>query len=162
MTLPPGVSASAWAPNVRGRRTNQPSLSTAWTPVMSSRIIAFTPLIARSTATRQPRCCAGLLRCVHDDTLRAKGALMGHGHKLSEEDYQKLLEPMSEETASMARWVAETGQRIVVLFEGRDTAGKGGSIDMIARILNPRQCRVAALPSPTEREQAEWYFQRYI
>ena len=87
---------------------------------------------------------------------------MGYGHKLSDEQYQALLEPMSEELASMARWVAETGQRVVVLFEGRDTAGKGGSIDMIARILNPRQCRVAALPSPTERETAEWYFQRYI
>jgi polyphosphate kinase len=83
-------------------------------------------------------------------------------HKLSELEYQKLLEPMSEELASMARWVSETGQRLIVLFEGRDTAGKGGSIDMIARILNPRQCRVAALPAPSDREQAEWYFQRYI
>jgi polyphosphate kinase 2 len=86
---------------------------------------------------------------------------MGH-HKLSDEQYLKLLEPMSEELASMARWIAETGQRLVLLFEGRDTAGKGGSIDMIARVLNPRQCRVAALPSPSEREKAEWYFQRYI
>ena len=84
------------------------------------------------------------------------------GEALSIEEYLKLLEPMSEELASMARWVAETGQRLVVLFEGRDTAGKGGSIDMIARILNPRQCRVAALPSPTGRETSQWYFQRYI
>ena len=84
------------------------------------------------------------------------------GHKLSEDEYAKLLEPMSEELASMARWISETGQRLIVLFEGRDTAGKGGSIDMIARILNPRQCRVAALPAPSDREQAEWYFQRYI
>ncbi len=84
------------------------------------------------------------------------------GHKLSDEEYLQLLEPMSEELASMARWVSETNQRVVVLFEGRDTAGKGGSIDMIARILNPRQCRVAALPTPDEREKSEWYFQRYI
>jgi polyphosphate kinase 2 len=62
----------------------------------------------------------------------------------------------------MARWLAETGQRIVVLFEGRDTAGKGGSIEMISRVLNPRQCRVAALPSPSDRERQQWYFQRYI
>ena len=62
----------------------------------------------------------------------------------------------------MARWVSETDQRMVVLFEGRDTAGKGGSIDMFARLLNPRQCRVVALPSPNEREQTQWYFQRYI
>ena len=53
----------------------------------------------------------------------------------------------------MARWVSETGQRMVVVFEGRDTAGKGGSIDMFARLLNPRQCRVVALPSPSERER---------
>ena len=62
----------------------------------------------------------------------------------------------------MARWVSETGQRMVVVFEGRDTAGKGGSIDMFARLLNPRQCRVVALPSPSERERTQWYFQRYI
>ena len=82
--------------------------------------------------------------------------------KLSEEDYQTLLEPMARELSAMARWVAETKQRMVVVFEGRDTAGKGGSIDMIARALNPRQCRIAALPAPSERERSEWYFQRYI
>jgi len=82
--------------------------------------------------------------------------------KLSEEEYDKLLEPMSAELASMARWVAETDQRIIVIFEGRDTAGKGGSIEMFSRLLNPRQCRVVALPSPDERERSEWYFQRYI
>jgi polyphosphate kinase len=82
--------------------------------------------------------------------------------KLSEEDYQELLAPMALELSAMARWVAETNQRMVVIFEGRDTAGKGGSIDMIARLLNPRQCRIAALPAPSERERSEWYFQRYI
>ncbi|HKX90991.1 MAG TPA: polyphosphate kinase 2 [Sphingomicrobium sp.] len=87
---------------------------------------------------------------------------MGWTSKLSFEQYEALLKPLSQETAAMARWVAETGQRVVVLFEGRDTAGKGGSIDMIARILNPRQCRVAALPSPSERERSQWYFQRYV
>jgi polyphosphate kinase 2 len=87
---------------------------------------------------------------------------MGWTSKLSFEDYEALLKPLSQETAAMARWVAETDQRVIVLFEGRDTAGKGGSIDMIARILNPRQCRVAALPSPSDRERSQWYFQRYI
>ena len=80
---------------------------------------------------------------------------------LSEEEYGELLKPLAQELSAMARWVSETGQRMVVLFEGRDTAGKGGSIDMFARVLNPRQCRIAALPSPSEREQTEWYFQRY-
>jgi polyphosphate kinase 2 len=82
--------------------------------------------------------------------------------KLSEKDYNELLEPMARELSAMARWVAETDQRMIVLFEGRDTAGKGGSIDMIARHLNPRQCRIVALPAPSERERGQWYFQRYI
>jgi polyphosphate kinase 2 len=80
---------------------------------------------------------------------------------LSDKDYTALLKPMARELSAMARWVAETSQRMVVVFEGRDTAGKGGSIDMIARLLNPRQCRVAALPSPNDRERTQWYFQRY-
>lgn len=82
--------------------------------------------------------------------------------RLSNEDYEELLKPLARELSGMARWVSETNQRLVVLFEGRDTAGKGGSIDMFARLLNPRQCRVIALPSPSERETTQWYFQRYI
>lgn len=81
---------------------------------------------------------------------------------LSQEQYEALLKPMSKELGAMARWVAQTGQRVVVLFEGRDTAGKGGSIDMIARVLNPRQCHVVALSGPSDRERRQWYFQRYI
>jgi polyphosphate kinase 2 len=82
--------------------------------------------------------------------------------KLSDEEYDEILKPMAKELSAMARWIQETGQRMVVIFEGRDTAGKGGSIDMIARQLNPRQCHVAALPSPSDRERTQWYFQRYI
>jgi polyphosphate kinase 2 len=82
--------------------------------------------------------------------------------KLTDEDYEELLKPMAKELSAMARWIQETGQRMVIIFEGRDTAGKGGSIDMIARLLNPRQCKVVALPSPSERERTQWYFQRYI
>ena len=81
---------------------------------------------------------------------------------LDQDEYEKLLEPMAEELSAMARWVSETGQRMVVILEGRDTAGKGGSIEMISRVLNPRQCKVAALPAPDERERTEWYFQRYV
>jgi polyphosphate kinase 2 len=81
---------------------------------------------------------------------------------LGEEDYLELLRPMAHELGAMARWISETNQRLIVIFEGRDTAGKGGSIDMIARQLNPRQCRIVALPAPSERERTQWYFQRYI
>ncbi len=81
---------------------------------------------------------------------------------LNDKEYDELLKPMAKELSAMARWISETKQRMVVVFEGRDTAGKGGSIDMFARVLNPRQCRVAALPTPNERERTQWYFQRYV
>ncbi len=82
--------------------------------------------------------------------------------KLKRKDYEELLAPISEELVQMAFWAQETGQRILVLFEGRDTAGKGGAINAIADVLNPRQCRVVALSKPSERERTQWYFQRYV
>ncbi|PKB14886.1 transcriptional regulator [Novosphingobium kunmingense] len=81
---------------------------------------------------------------------------------LKRKAFEELYAPMEEELVAMARWVAKTGARVVVLMEGRDTAGKGGAIDAIRGPLNPRQCRVVALPKPTEREKSQWYFQRYI
>nr|MBP8615724.1 polyphosphate kinase 2 [Thermomonas sp.] len=63
---------------------------------------------------------------------------------------------------ALARWLQHTGKRALVLFEGRDTAGKGTAIDAIREHINPRQCRVAALPRPSERESSQWYFQRYV
>ena len=82
--------------------------------------------------------------------------------KLKRKDYEAALEPMQVELVAMARWARATGKRIVVLLEGRDTAGKGGTIDAIREHMNPRQCRVVALDKPGEREQAQWYFQRYV
>jgi polyphosphate kinase 2 (PPK2 family) len=64
--------------------------------------------------------------------------------KLKRKQYETLLEPLEEELVSMSRWVAQKGQRVLVLFEGRDTAGKGGVINAIAERLNPRQCHVVA------------------
>ena len=81
--------------------------------------------------------------------------------KLKRKEYEKLLEPLQVELARMAQWVQHAGKRVVVVFEGRDTAGKGGAIDALREHINPRQCRVAALPKPNEREKTEWYFQRY-
>ena len=81
---------------------------------------------------------------------------------LTWQQYEELVSPLTKELSDAARWISETGQRLVILFEGRDTAGKGGSIDMFARTLNPRQCHIVALPAPSEREQGQWYFQRYV
>jgi polyphosphate kinase 2 len=82
--------------------------------------------------------------------------------KLKNGDYKDLLEPMELELNNVARWLQHTGKRMVVLLEGRDTAGKGGVISTIAERLNPRQIRVVALPKPSERERTQWYFQRYV
>ncbi len=81
---------------------------------------------------------------------------------LKGKEYRELLEPMTEELVAMARWARTTGARIVVLFEGRDTAGKGGAITAVRENLNPRQCRTVALGKPTDDERGQWYFQRYI
>ncbi len=82
--------------------------------------------------------------------------------KLKSKEFEALYEPLEHELVAMARWVAATGARVVVLFEGRDTAGKGGAIGAVRGPLNPRQCRVVALPKPSETEQTQWYFQRYV
>ena len=77
--------------------------------------------------------------------------------KLKRKHYEKLLAPMQLELARMAQWVQHEGKRVVVVFEGRDTAGKGGAIDAVREHLNPRQCRVAALPRPITRPAAAWH-----
>ena len=81
---------------------------------------------------------------------------------MKRKDYEAALEPLTHELVSMARWAKATGARIVVLFEGRDTAGKGGAITAVRDNLNPRQCRTVALSKPSEGEATQWYFQRYV
>ncbi|WP_225207500.1 polyphosphate kinase 2 [Novosphingobium huizhouense] len=82
--------------------------------------------------------------------------------ELRRKDYEELLEPLQEELSAMARWAQTTGARVAILLEGRDTAGKTGVINAISDRLNPRQVRTVALSKPTEREQGQWYFQRYV
>ncbi|HOB12725.1 MAG TPA: polyphosphate kinase 2 [Novosphingobium sp.] len=81
---------------------------------------------------------------------------------LKKKKFAELYEPLEEELVAMARWAAKTGARILVLFEGRDTAGKGGAIKAVSGPLNPRQCRVVALSKPSDQERTQWYFQRYV
>ena len=76
--------------------------------------------------------------------------------------YEDQLRPLQVELNGVMRWLQAKGQRVVVLFEGRDTAGKGGAIHAVAEKLNPRQCHIAALGVPSAREQTQWYFQRYV
>ena len=82
--------------------------------------------------------------------------------KLKRKQYDELIEPMQVELVQMAHWAAATGQRILIIFEGRDTGGKGGVINAITDVLNPRQCHTVALGKPTDAEKGQWYFQRYV
>lgn len=81
--------------------------------------------------------------------------------KLKTSFYDKELTKLHIELVKLQEWVQRTGLKVVVIFEGRDAAGKGGAIKRITEPLNPRVCRVVALPAPTEREKTQWYFQRY-
>ena len=92
---------------------------------------------------------------------RAKGEKTG-GNKLSRKDYEAALEPMQLELAQMSRWLAHHHKRLLVIFEGRDTAGKSGVIRAISEVLDPRRCQVVALGKPSEQERSQWYFQRYV
>ncbi len=76
--------------------------------------------------------------------------------------YEAELFRLQTELVKAQEWVKAEGQRLVVVFEGRDAAGKGGTIKRITQYLNPRVARIAALPAPTERERSQWYFQRYV
>ena len=97
-----------------------------------------------------------------DDT-SSSAADNGNGNsKLRKKDYLERLAPLQLALSEAERWVAATGQRLLVIVEGRDTAGKGGVIHAIAETLNPRHCRVVALNKPTETERGQWYFQRYV
>ena len=82
--------------------------------------------------------------------------------KISNALYESELLRLQTELVTLQEWVRSTGARIVVVFEGRDAAGKGGTIKRITEYLSPRVARVAALSSPTERERGQWYYQRYI
>lgn len=82
--------------------------------------------------------------------------------KISSKEYESTKRALQVELLKVQRWVKETGQKIVILFEGRDAAGKGGTIKRFMEHLNPRGARVVALEKPSELEQGQWYFQRYV
>ena len=83
-------------------------------------------------------------------------------HSVSRRTYFRELLRLQRELIKLQDWVVASKAKIAVLFEGRDAAGKGGAIKRITQRLNPRVCRVAALPAPGERERSQWYFQRYV
>ncbi len=90
-----------------------------------------------------------------------KGAAVGPA-KVPRHAYEREILRLQSELVVMQEWVRSTGARVVVIFEGRDAAGKGGAIKRVAEYLNPRVARIVALPAPTDREKGQWYFQRYV
>ena len=82
--------------------------------------------------------------------------------KLKNKVYEAEIGKLQIELVKLQEWIKEQGLKVVVVFEGRDAAGKGGAIKRITQSLNPRVCRVVALAAPTEREKTQWYFQRYV
>jgi len=82
--------------------------------------------------------------------------------ELSKKDYEKILKKLQVELVKLQEWIKHKGLKVVVVFEGRDAAGKGGAIKRITECLSPRVTKVIALPAPTDREKGQWYFQRYI
>ena len=87
---------------------------------------------------------------------------VSYGDKLSKSDYEKKLNELGIELVKLQEWVKQKKLKVVVLFEGRDAAGKGGVIKAIEQFMNPRICKVVALGVPTEKEKEQWYFQRYV
>ncbi|MCF8587708.1 polyphosphate kinase 2 [Gordonia liuliyuniae] len=90
------------------------------------------------------------------------GKKSGGEPKLAKDVYEAELFRLQTELVALQEWVRETGARVVVIFEGRDAAGKGGAIKRITEFLSPRVCHVSALPAPTDRQRGQWYYQRYV
>lgn len=84
------------------------------------------------------------------------------GTKLKRSVYEEKLDELHFELVKMQYWIKESGQKLIIICEGRDAAGKGGAIKCITEPLNPRGCRIVALGTPSDREKSQWYFQRYI
>jgi polyphosphate kinase 2 len=127
----------------------------------------------RSRRARRARCANRSRNCwkPHREPRPQYDAAMSKGGKKSGEKsarkipknvYQAELFRLQTEFVRLQEWARETGARIVIVFEGRDAAGKGGTIKRITEYLSPRVARIAALPAPTERERGQWYYQRYV
>jgi polyphosphate kinase 2 len=111
-----------------------------------------------SKKSKKPETSTSVSKLTGDD----KGAPAKSAGKMDNKQYEKELAKLQIELVKLQEWIRIKGLKVGVIFEGRDAAGKGGTIKRITERLNPRVCRVVALPAPTEREQTQWYFQRYV
>ncbi|HTV70177.1 MAG TPA: polyphosphate kinase 2 [Rhizobiaceae bacterium] len=103
---------------------------------------------------------ANLPKWVDENALTSDG--YPYEKKLDEDEYEDTLEALQIELVKLQAWLQSAGQRVLILFEGRDAAGKGGAINAVRENMNPRNARNVALPKPTDTERGQWYFQRYV
>ena len=96
------------------------------------------------------------------DYLEGASAISSEDQKRYRREYFTNLFHLQSELVKLQDWIAHTKRKVVILFEGRDAAGKGGVIKRITQRISPRVCRVVALPAPSDREMTQWYFQRYV
>jgi polyphosphate kinase 2 len=115
-----------------------------------------TPGRTVSTSTHDPK------GAMSNKSLAKKSTTKHSVKRVDKALYEAELERLQTELVTMQQWVIQNDARVVVIFEGRDAAGKGGAIKRIMQYLNPRSARVVALPAPSDREKGQWYFQRYI
>ena len=120
--------------------------------------------VLRRALLREPAAVDETPDLVHDEELSKDWREGGYPYKnlMSRKNYEKQKYRLQVELLKLQAWVKETGQRVVILFEGRDAAGKGGTIKRFMEHLNPRGARIVALDKPSEVERGQWYFQRYV
>lgn len=112
--------------------------------------------------TEAPEAIRAAIARAGDDRARLIGDGFPYARAMKKKAYKARLGDLQVELAKLQRWTRDTGARVVVLFEGRDAAGKGGTIKRFRGEMNPRVARLVALPAPSDREATEWYFQRYV
>jgi polyphosphate kinase 2 len=115
--------------------------------------------VAKRKSDREKKQDVELAEVWPDPPIETEGAA---GPTINAKAYRRVLAGQQVELVKLQEWVKATGLKVVILFEGRDAAGKGGAIKTLMLSLNPRHARVVALPAPTERERTQWYFQRYV
>ena len=153
-------SASTSQPPAHAHGSNRPRR-----PRTTRKPVTLTADGEISNISQQPAALkvASAPRGSNEDSTTAKLPLnYPYRNRMRRAEYEKAKHELQIELLKVQSWVKETGQRIVVLFEGRDAAGKGGTIKRFMEHLNPRGARIVALEKPSEQEKGQWYFQRYV
>jgi len=144
------------------RKTRGGTTGAAVEPVAGSTATAAAPAAPAAPAKRGARAAAKKAEAAGKKRAAGTGVVPESKVKLGNKEYFKELARLQVELVKLQEWIKAEGLRVVVIFEGRDAAGKGGAIKRITESMSPRIARVVALPAPTEREKTQWYFQRYI